>query len=263
MRVCTQQHKTEACITIYSAMGLYEEAVELSLQRNDLETAKFNADKPDEDDALRKKLWLRIARHVVEKERDIKKYVMCLLLFEPSFFFFWLLLLLLFACRAMEFLKECDLLKIEDVLPFFSDFVVIDDFKDEICLALEEYNRHIDDLKHEMDEATRSAEAIRLDIRELRNKFSYVGAVEKCRLCRHTLLTRQFYAFPCQHMFHADCLTQEITSHLSAAQRARVNDLQQKIAAENEKGKVSRDNEDATVVPKNEQFKVQNIVFFF
>jgi hypothetical protein len=31
--------------------------------------------------------------------------------------------------RAMEFLHECDLLKIEDILPFFPDFVTIDHFK--------------------------------------------------------------------------------------------------------------------------------------
>ena len=31
--------------------------------------------------------------------------------------------------RAMELLKECPLLKIEDVLPFFPDFVTIDHFK--------------------------------------------------------------------------------------------------------------------------------------
>ena len=46
------------------------------------------------------------ARHVVEKEKDIK--------------------------RAMEFLHECDLLKIEDILPFFPDFVTIDHFK--VCM---------------------------------------------------------------------------------------------------------------------------------
>jgi hypothetical protein len=43
------------------------------------------------------------AQHVVEKEKDIK--------------------------RAMDFLHECDLLKIEDILPFFPDFVTIDHFK--------------------------------------------------------------------------------------------------------------------------------------
>ena len=49
-------------------------------------------------------LWfLSSARHVVEEEKDVK--------------------------RAMEFLHECDLLKIEDILPFFHDFVTIDHFK--------------------------------------------------------------------------------------------------------------------------------------
>lgn len=71
---------------------------------------------------------------------------------------------------AMEFLQQSDLLKIEDILPFFPDFVLIDDFKEEICNALEEYNIHIEELKAEMDEATKSSESIRLDIRELKNR---------------------------------------------------------------------------------------------
>lgn len=31
--------------------------------------------------------------------------------------------------RAMKFLKDCSILKIEDILPFFPDFVTIDHFK--------------------------------------------------------------------------------------------------------------------------------------
>ena len=70
----------------------------------------------------------------------------------------------------MEYLQQSDLLKIEDVLPFFPDFVLIDEFKDELCAALQSYNEHIQNLKEEMDEATKSAESIRVDIRELKNK---------------------------------------------------------------------------------------------
>ena len=36
---------------------------------------------------------------------------------------------LLIKTSAIEFLKQCELLKIEDLIPFFPDFVVIDDFK--------------------------------------------------------------------------------------------------------------------------------------
>jgi len=85
-----------------SKMGMYEEAVDLAL-KVDIELARQNANMPEDDIELRKKLWLRIARHVVEEEKNIKK--------------------------AMNVLKDCDLLKIEDILPFFPDFVLIDDFK--------------------------------------------------------------------------------------------------------------------------------------
>jgi hypothetical protein len=44
-----------------------------------------------------------VARYVVETEKDMKK--------------------------ATELLSECSLLKIEDILPFFPDFITIDDFK--------------------------------------------------------------------------------------------------------------------------------------
>ena len=41
---------------------------------------------------------------------------------------------------AVQFLESTNILKIEDILPFFPDFVVIDDFKEEICTALEGYS---------------------------------------------------------------------------------------------------------------------------
>lgn len=80
-----------------------------------------------------------------------------------------------------------------------------------------------------MDEATKSADSIRLDIRELKSRyditrqevmqianinvdsrFAVINAVEKCYICNYPLLTRQFYIFPCQHAFHADCLINRV-----------------------------------------------------
>jgi len=49
--------------------------VELALQKGDVELAKINADKPEEDPALRKKLWLLIAKYVVQDKKDIKACV--------------------------------------------------------------------------------------------------------------------------------------------------------------------------------------------
>jgi hypothetical protein len=75
----------------------------------DLELAKAEADKVEDDEELRKKLWLKVAKHVIEQEKGVKRENIK---------------------KAIEFLSETNnLLKIEDILPFFPDFVLIDDFK--------------------------------------------------------------------------------------------------------------------------------------
>lgn len=180
LRLCKQARRVQPCVHLYSKLGLWENSVDLALENGDVELAKINADMPEDDLPLRKKLWLKIAQYVVEKKNDIK--------------------------TAMQFLESTDILKIEDILPFFPDFVVIDDFKEEIAQALEGYSEHIDTLKNEMDEATKTAEEIKKDISALRNRFVTIDAGEQCSECSHLLLTRQFYVFPCRHTFHADCL---------------------------------------------------------
>lgn len=73
LRLCKQTGRTQPCVHIYSKMGLWENSVDLALEKGDLELAKINADMPEEDDALRKKLWLKIARYVVQDKKDIKR----------------------------------------------------------------------------------------------------------------------------------------------------------------------------------------------
>jgi len=130
---------------------------------------------------------------------------------------------------AMRFLESTNLLKIEDILPFFPDFVVIDDFKEEICTALEGYTAHIEELKVEMDEATKSAESIKKDIADLKNRFVTVDANERCSSCSYPLFARQFYVFPCQHTFHADCLIGMVKEYLPAYALRRILLLQAEL----------------------------------
>jgi vacuolar protein sorting-associated protein 18 len=75
LRLCKQTGRTQPCVHIYSKMGLWENSVDLALEKGDLELAKLNADKPEEDQPLRKKLWLKIARYVVQDKKDIKTCV--------------------------------------------------------------------------------------------------------------------------------------------------------------------------------------------
>lgn len=73
LRLCKQTGRTQPCVHIYSKMGLWESSVDLALEKGDLELAKINADMPPEEDRqLRKRLWLKIAKYVVQQKQDIK-----------------------------------------------------------------------------------------------------------------------------------------------------------------------------------------------
>ncbi|XP_028056878.1 vacuolar sorting protein 18-like isoform X7 [Camellia sinensis] len=89
--------------------GVHNLLLSLYAKQVDPELAKAEADKVEDDEDLRKKLWLMVAKHVVEQEKGTKRENIR---------------------KAIAFLKETDgLLKIEDILPFFPDFALIDDFK--------------------------------------------------------------------------------------------------------------------------------------
>lgn len=97
-------------MALLTSAGAFTEAVELALQV-DIALAKATADKPEEDQALRRALWLRCAQHVIRRAQEAGAEGSPLK-------------------RAIEFLSETDgLLRIEDVLPFFPDVTKIDDFK--------------------------------------------------------------------------------------------------------------------------------------
>ena len=73
LRSCKQTGRTQPCVHIYAKMGLWESSVDLALEKGDLELAKINADMPpDEDRQLRKRLWLKIAKYIVQDKQDIK-----------------------------------------------------------------------------------------------------------------------------------------------------------------------------------------------
>ncbi len=206
LRLCIQHNRIQSCVHIYSSMGQYLQAVELALQHNDTDLAAIVADRPEGNDKLRKKLWLLVAKKKIQQDAGIKS--------------------------ATEFLKRCDLLKIEDLIPFFPDFVVIDDFKEEICTALENYSRHIDDLKQEMDMSARTAEQIQAEIQALDLRYAIVEPGEKCWICSLPVLSRQFFVFPCQHAFHSDCLGKKVLEGSGLGKKKHIKDLQNEVSRE-------------------------------
>lgn len=197
LRVCTQHKKVAACVRIYSAMKLHEEAVQLALEV-DVELAKENADQPEDEEA-RKRLWLLIAKHSIESQAS--------------------------TAEAMQILDECPLLQIEDILPFFSDFVTINDFKTKIVESLEEYDLKIDQLKGSMEDLTENARGIYREIEQLQERKFIVPANETCALSGRPILSGPFYVFPSGFNYLADALLQHVRPHLDAKKAARVREL--------------------------------------
>lgn len=198
-----------------------------------MDLAKSCADLPADDEELKKKLWLKIARHVVQEEKDVKKAMVCL--------------------------SSCNLLKIEDILPFFPDFVTIDHFKEAICSSLQAYNQHIEELKQEMEDATLSAKRIREDMQEMRNKYGSVDPQDKCSGCDFPLLNRPFYLFLCNHMFHYDCLMQTVVPNLPQYKQLKLEDLQKKLgaAAQPSKSRSHAKDEDSISLGKGQKSREQ------
>eukprot|EP00271_Cylindrocystis_brebissonii_P008632 TRINITY_DN23099_c0_g1_i1.p1 TRINITY_DN23099_c0_g1~~TRINITY_DN23099_c0_g1_i1.p1 ORF type:complete len:1123 (-),score=263.65 TRINITY_DN23099_c0_g1_i1:370-3738(-) len=250
LRICLGEGRLRSCVAIYSRLGMHEEAVALALQV-DLDLAKSEADKAQDDPDLRKKLWLLIARHVIERsspeslrdaavgEGNGRRGVQRAESKDAANM-----------RKAIAFLKETDgLLKVEDLLPLFPDFVLIDDFKEAICFSLKAYSEQIGELKREMEAATKSAESLRSDTGALSQRYALLDRKEACGICGKPLLQTSgreggtlgamsggggmapFYVFPCEHAFHADCLTKYLMKHAEAPERDRIVTLTRRLEA--------------------------------
>lgn len=203
LRQCREHGRTISCVNIYANVGLYEQALELALRHDDIDLAKTVADRVDGDPSLRKKFWLSIATVTIER-RGIS--------------------------AAIELSKENDVLRIEDLLPHFTDDTPLDEFKEDICTALESYADRIADLQREMESSDRATETIGRSLQELDRRLAVVHLGDICFKCDKPLLQRQFFVFPCQHAFHSDCLLQNALQNASATQRRRIAQLQTRLS---------------------------------
>ncbi|CRL04559.1 CLUMA_CG017630, isoform A [Clunio marinus] len=202
LRLCKEFSMNVACVFLLCLMELWQKAVELALTF-DSKLAQQTASQPM-DRALKRKLWLIIAEHEISGKDNIQE--------------------------ALELLKICDLLKIEDLLPFFSDFQEIDHFKDTICDSLKEYNNKIKDQKKEMNESAEAAQTVRESIQSFRNRSVTICAHDKCSRCSNFLLLRPFFLFPCSHKFHADCLEKNLIELLTPEEGQKLIKHKQKLS---------------------------------
>ncbi|XP_017062924.1 vacuolar protein sorting-associated protein 18 homolog [Drosophila eugracilis] len=203
-KICHDLKVKEACVFLDCLLRKWVSAVDLALTF-DMKLAKETASRPT-DSEMRRTLWLRIAYHDIKGTDDVKK--------------------------ALNLLKECDLLRIEDLLPFFSDFEKIDNFKEPICDALQDYNQRIQELQREMSETEEQTKRVREDLQDIRQHSFTANAQDTCGVCEMMLLVKPFFVFMCGHKFHSDCLEKQVVPMLTKEQAKRLNTLKQQLEAE-------------------------------
>ncbi|KAM3719172.1 Vacuolar protein sorting-associated protein [Dirofilaria immitis] len=221
LRVCIEKQALKrCCVFMYCVNELYNEAVSLALTI-DVELAKTCAKqmvKPNENEYdflpynttkhkfsadMRRKVWLQIARHVIEKQEDIA------------------------ACVSL--LKESDnTIKIQDLLPFFPEFTTIEYFKGPLCECLKEHSGKIKQLQLEMKNAAEMAHRIRSSMEKAKNKYHIIRANDQCASCSELAMTQPFYTFTCRHFFHKDCLESEMKVHWTPQEQDKYNSLVEK-----------------------------------
>ncbi|EDV95452.1 vacuolar protein sorting-associated protein 18 homolog [Drosophila grimshawi] len=202
LKVCTELGIKEACVFLQCMLCMWTTAVDLALEF-DMKLAKKTALIP-KDNETRRKLWLRIAYHEIKGTNDVKK--------------------------ALSLLKDCDyLLQIEDLLPFFSDFEKIDNFKEAICDALKDYNQRIQELQREMCESKEQSERVCKELRQLKAHSIRMEAQDVCDVCDLILLVKPFFVFICGHKFHSDCLDKQVAPMLGKERSRRLSLLKQQM----------------------------------
>ncbi|KAL1495659.1 hypothetical protein AB1Y20_016525 [Prymnesium parvum] len=203
LRVCRELNRHEGCVLIYQRRGMHAEAVDLALSLGRLDLAKRSANSARADSAegaaRRKRLWLQVAAHVVSAADGASVH------------------------RALALIAECSapgdepLLQLEDLLPLFPDFTIIDDFKEPVCSSLASYAERMKELRAEMDDAVSACAELRTEIEKVEGRQITVPSHQPCdckelaslditTCCGQSVGGHRHIAYPCQHAFRVACL---------------------------------------------------------
>jgi len=178
LRVCHQHKHLRSEVLLYGFMGLYEEAVQLSLKRGDVALAKHNASKPN-DPKVRQKLWLAIVDHLVGTKKCAGEDLLALSA-ESS-------------------------LEIHELLPFLSDEMCVSVFRDPIIKFFERSEEEIVHLRQEMMDHRRAAALLKQDNNAASQRCITIPGDALCDICCRPATKDIFTAFACGHCIHAIC----------------------------------------------------------
>jgi hypothetical protein len=166
---------------VLALMGKYSEGVKAVLNSNypdNQKIAKFIASNAPEK--LRKKLWIDIFSYNSQNQFQ----------------------------EAVKLIEESKILQIEDVLPYITDTIKIEEFKTQISECINNFENDIQNLKKDINEYNVTAENIKNDINVIKNKSMEIQFSNcRCDICQEFIKEdKDIYIFPCGHMFDPQCI---------------------------------------------------------
>ena len=228
------ENNTSAYALVLALMGKYSEGVKKALSVKDKDCRKIAefiaSNAPGE--RLKKSLWIQIFCH--NSQNEIK--------------------------QALEIMKESKLLKIEDVLPYITDNITIENFKLQISDCIKEYTNNINTLKENINDYNIIAENIKVDIKKIKKKAMEVTNNDcSCAICQKPIEDRKLFLFPCGHIFDIYCMKEclleyEITGiDYLHDKNVEIDDLFQKLGFSNDRifSKVVKENENEDKLQEN------------
>lgn len=196
LRICLKQGCVAACVSLYKRLLLYRDAVQTALSTSisdddggvgwpGLATAedilRGLAGKVSKDDL--KQLWLLAAQYAIKARSG--------------------------SAAPLAIINESGgLLRLEDVLSCVDDRAVVSDFRDAICVCLDDYAVQKKAQGQKQDEAFRTAEGVKQDLQETRQQYGYITPSQRCPLCGKRLLQNSMPSiiYPnCGHVVHEEC----------------------------------------------------------
>ncbi|CAH8538556.1 unnamed protein product [Schistosoma mattheei] len=197
LRLCKEVDHLKGVLYILQLLDMHQEALQLAIELNNIPFAKEIAQSEFLNSNVRRQLWIQLAQHIISTDGSMQE--------------------------AINLLRDCPLLKLEDILPYFHQFVTIDQFKDVICSSLDSYNERIDNVKNEIQSTMKTIDELRTQSNNLRYRYEIIENDSRCTHCNHLLTLRAFYVFPCGHNFHISCLTELVKPYLSAEEKLQLS----------------------------------------
>lgn len=231
-------------IKLYIGLGMRQRAVELAIKVDPVLAKELTRDSVEREE--KKRLWLMIAKNAAEEDSGSDENIVS---------------------RVLNVLDECgpDILSIEDVLPFLPDVAQIDEFKDEICLALTSYSSRIEDFLKDMNEYDVTCNGLRDEIRQLCEYTSEMKIDAKCAFTEKSVVKENapFYVFPSGFVALESALREEVIPYLNEDQKNLLSsidkemlDLQKKL-----ENLPSDNNDEMKMEDKEIEFRINELQY--